>query len=249
MDVDDAAAGEDVLELVALQLVVAGAAADDDGLDVEVVQRVGDAVEQHPVVGDDLLGLVELAAASLRVAAAQVPRRQHRLHAGMPEHCLSREPDLREQTLRAATREVEDRLGVRGRRLRVADDRDVVLVLDVEQRPGRLLRQVARHLLVDEVDHLLLQRRGAHRRRRRGGLLVRQAAQQVVRGALRGEADVDHRRAHQLDRLRPRRVEEHHRHACCRAGSSSAPSCAAGCALFMDTSPKSIFTGHGDRHL
>jgi hypothetical protein len=61
VDVDDAAAGEDLVELVALQLVVAGAAAHHHGLDVEVVQRVGHAVEQHPVVGDDLLGLVELA--------------------------------------------------------------------------------------------------------------------------------------------------------------------------------------------
>ena len=60
VDVDDAAAREDLLELVAEQLIVAGAAADDDGADVEVVQRVGHPVEQHAVVGDDLLGLVEL---------------------------------------------------------------------------------------------------------------------------------------------------------------------------------------------
>jgi hypothetical protein len=43
VDVDDAAAGEDLVEAVALQLVVAGAAADDDGADVEVVEGVGDA--------------------------------------------------------------------------------------------------------------------------------------------------------------------------------------------------------------
>ena len=134
VDVDDPAAGEDLLELVALQLVVAGAAADHHGLDVEVVERVGDAVEQHPVVGDDLLGLVEVARAALRVAAAQVAGRQHRLHAGVPEHRLRRQADLREQPLRAAAGEIEHRLAVGVGRLRVADDRHVLLVLDVEQR-------------------------------------------------------------------------------------------------------------------
>ena len=42
-------------------------------------------------------------------------------------------------------------------------------------------------------------------------LRVGEAAQQVVGGALRLEADVDHRRAHDLDRLRAGRVEEDHR--------------------------------------
>ena len=129
VDVDDAAAGEDVFELVALQLVVAGAAADHHGLDVEVVQRVGDAVEQHPVVGDDLLGLVELARAALRIAAAQVARRQHGLHAGMPEHGLRGQADLENRRSEPQPGKVEHRLGVgRGRR-RVADDRHVVACL------------------------------------------------------------------------------------------------------------------------
>ena len=46
-------------------------------LDVEVVERVGDAVEQHAVVGDDLLALVVVACRGLRIAAAQVAGRQH----------------------------------------------------------------------------------------------------------------------------------------------------------------------------
>ena len=61
--------------IVALQLVVAGATAHHHGLDVQVVERVGHAVKQHPVVGNDLLGLVGLAAAALGVTAAQVAGR------------------------------------------------------------------------------------------------------------------------------------------------------------------------------
>ena len=49
------------------------------------------------VVGDDFLGLVELAGAALRIAAAQVAGRQHGLHAGVPEHRLRGQPHLREQ--------------------------------------------------------------------------------------------------------------------------------------------------------
>ena len=88
MDVDDAAAGEDFVKLVALQLVKTGAAADHHGLDVQVVQGVGHPVEQHPVVGDEFFGLVKLAGGALGVAAAQIARRQHGLHAGMPQHGL-----------------------------------------------------------------------------------------------------------------------------------------------------------------
>ncbi len=219
MDVDDPAAREDLVELVALQLVVAGAAAHHHGLDVEIVERVGHAVEEHAVVRDHLLGLVELAAAALRIAAAQVPWRQHRLHARMPEHRLRGQAHLREQALRPAPWEVEDRLGFRVGRLRVANDRHVVRILDVEQRARRLLRQVARHLLVDEVDHLFLERRHTQRGRRRAGLLLREAAQQVVGQALRLESDAHHARAHRLDGLRIGRVQEEHR---CRVAGTEA---------------------------
>ena len=43
-------------------LVHAGAARNNHGFDVEIVQRVGDAVEQHAIVGGDLAALVFLAA-------------------------------------------------------------------------------------------------------------------------------------------------------------------------------------------
>ena len=75
VDVDDAAAGEYFVKLVALQLVIAGTATHHHGLDVQVVERVGHAVKQHPVVGDDFVGLVELATAALWIAAAQIAGR------------------------------------------------------------------------------------------------------------------------------------------------------------------------------
>ena len=109
VDVDDAAAREDLVELVALQLIVASAATHHHGLDVQVVERVGHTVEQHAVVGDDLLGLVKLARTFLRVTAAQVTRRQHSLHAHMPEHGLCGQAHLAEQALGATTGEVKHR--------------------------------------------------------------------------------------------------------------------------------------------
>ena len=111
-------------------------------------------MEEHAVVGGDLLALVLLAGGGLRVAAAQVARRQHGVCADVVEHGLGGQPDLAEQALRAAAREVEHRVGVAVGLLRVADHRDDLVVLDVEQRAAGALGQVAGHRLVDEVDHL-----------------------------------------------------------------------------------------------
>ncbi len=88
VDINDAATREYLVKLVALQLVVTGAAAHHHGLDVHVVQRIGHAVEQDAVVRDDFFGLVKLTAAALRITAAQVTRRQYGLHPCMPEHGL-----------------------------------------------------------------------------------------------------------------------------------------------------------------
>ena len=90
-------------------------------------------MEQHPVVGDDFFGLVKLARTALRVAAAQVARRQHGLHTGVPQHGLGRQPDLAEQSLGAATREIKHRFGLGRGGDRVADDGHVVFVFDIEQ--------------------------------------------------------------------------------------------------------------------
>ena len=118
-------------------------------------------MKEHPVVGDDLVGLVELAAAALRIPTAQVARWQHSLHTHLPEHGLGGQAHLREEPLRATAGEVEDRLGVACRANGVSNDGHVVGVFDVEQGPGRLLGQVARHLLVHKVNDLLAQRRTA----------------------------------------------------------------------------------------
>ena len=161
MDVDDAAAGEDFVKLVALQLVKTGAAADHHGLDVQVVQGVGHPVEQHPVVGNEFFGLVKLTGGTLGVATAQIARRQHSLHASMPKHGLGGQPHLAEEPLRAATGEIKHGLGLGTGGLRVADDGHVVSVFDVQQGARGLFGQATGQLFVDKVDHLGFQRRRA----------------------------------------------------------------------------------------
>jgi hypothetical protein len=114
----------------------------------------------------------------LRVAAAQVARRQHGLRADFVEHRLGGQADLREQALRAAAREVEHRVAVviRGADLlRVADDRDDLVVLDVEQGACGALGQARRHRLVDEVDDLRPDRRRTQGGRRLAGSVLDQA--------------------------------------------------------------------------
>src|SRR3989344_5613130 len=76
VDVDEPRAGKDLVELVLLELVEAGAAGHDHGADVEVVERVREAVKEHAVGGDDALAALLFPRGGLRVAAAQVPRRQ-----------------------------------------------------------------------------------------------------------------------------------------------------------------------------
>jgi hypothetical protein len=75
--------------------------------------------------------------------------------------------DLREQPLRAAAREVEDRLGVDAR-LRVADDRHVARVLDVEEcARGSTRGMHARRVAVVAFGYLIPtpQRLGSQRSR------------------------------------------------------------------------------------
>src|SRR5690606_22324858 len=153
VDVDQAAPREYFLKLVACQLVVAGATADHHRLDVKIVKGGSHTVEQHAVVSDDLVGFVVHAIAALGVATAQVTRRQYRLHPGVPQHGLGGQAHLREQALRPTARKVKHRFGI-GRRFRAADNRYVVRVFNIQQFAGGWLGQVARHLLVDEVDDL-----------------------------------------------------------------------------------------------
>ena len=247
MDVEDAAAGEDLVELVALQLVVAGAAADDHGLDVEVVERVGDAVEQHAVVGDDLLGLVVLARAALRIAAAQVARRQH----ASARRRARASPASRGRPARtgAPSRSRGNRTPPRCRRWspsRVADDRHVVACPRCRAARARSLRQAARHLLVDEVDHLLLAAaRLPTRRRRRRGLLAgagRAAGCWPRRCALKPTSTITARISLIVSGL----VALRNNIAAALPGLKLFwPILRSRLRMVIDTSPKSMSTGHG----
>src|SRR6185312_11531954 len=153
----------------------------------------------------------------------------------MPEHRLGGYSNLREEPFRAAPREVEYRLGVAAGRRRIADDRHVVGVLDVEQRARRFLRQPGGHALVDEMHHLLAYRRPASGSGWAAGLCPRQALQHSMCGALRAVAPLDHELARDPDGLRPGRIEEEH-----RGGG-------AGIEAFPAHPPQQV--AHGHRHI
>ena len=99
VDIDDATAWKYLVELVALQLVITSSTTHHHSFDVEVVQRIGHAVKQHTVVGDDFFSLVKLPTAALGITATQITRRQNCLYARMPQHGLGGESYLTEQAL------------------------------------------------------------------------------------------------------------------------------------------------------
>ena len=70
MDIQQAAAWENFLKLIFLQLIHAGATTYHYRLDIKVVQCVGHAMEQNPILGGDLVAFVRIASRRLRVAAA-----------------------------------------------------------------------------------------------------------------------------------------------------------------------------------
>ena len=132
VDVKQARIRENFVKLVFFQLIHTRAARHDHGFDVQIVQRIGHSVEQYTVVRGDLIGFVIVTRRRLRIAAAQVARRQYGLHAGVIQHGLRRQSNLREHPLGTATREVEHGLGVAGGGLRIANDRHVFGVLNIE---------------------------------------------------------------------------------------------------------------------
>ena len=132
MDVDQTTAREDLLEFIAIKLIEAGAAADHDGFDVEVVECIGDPVEKDPIVRGDFFSLVILAGRTLGVAAAQISWRQHRLNAYVIKHGLRCQPDLREKALRATAGEIENGLCLNPSDFRVPNDRDNLIVFNVQ---------------------------------------------------------------------------------------------------------------------
>ena len=153
MDVDDTAAWEDFLKTVFFELVVAGAATDNDGLNVEVVEGVCHTVESHAVVGAHFFGFSLIAACVLWIAATHIAGWQDGLYADMPKHGLNGKPDLAEQALRAATWEIEHGLGI-FRRSRIADDRNTLVVFYAQHGARSFGRHAFRQRTVDEVDNL-----------------------------------------------------------------------------------------------
>ena len=168
------------------ELVHARAARHDHRLDVEIVERVGDAMEQHAVVGDDPLPALAprpppSADSRSRGSPAAAPSARRRARASP----ASRDPPARTA---ARSRSPGNRTPRRHPRppSRIADDRDDRVVLDVEERARRALRQSARHRLVDEVDDLRLERRRC--RRSRGGCRVCASREPEALARARGRA-------------------------------------------------------------
>ena len=204
MDVHDPAAGKDLVEFVALQLIEAGAAADHDGLDVQIIERGRDAMEQHPVVRDDLLRLVEFPGAALRDShstgnrgAARFVRRRTTALPGW------RAPPARTV---ARNRSPENKTRLRhslAGGLRVADDGHVIAVLDVEQRARRALfgRPPGMRLLTKWITCSFI---GGFPVVARWplGLRFGERMQRPVRQALGLVSPVDHHLARHLDGLR-----------------------------------------------
>ena len=202
MNIKNAASREDLLKLIACKLVVAGAARDHHGFNVEVVQGVGHTMKEHAVVGNDFVGLVELTRPTLRVATTQIPWGQNGLHPHMPEHGLGCKPHLREQALGAAAWKVKNRLGIGRAFYRVTNNGNVVGILDVKERTCRLFGKVARHFLVHKVNNLLAQRGLAQRWRGFGRLPFGQSLKELVAYALGLIAPVHHEGASHLNGLR-----------------------------------------------
>ena len=94
MNVEQPAARKDFFELILQQLIHAGAAGYDHGLDVEVIEGIGHAMEQHAIFGSNCIAFICLPAGGLRITAAQIAWRQHGLRAEFEQHGLCRQPDL-----------------------------------------------------------------------------------------------------------------------------------------------------------
>jgi len=211
VDIEQPAAGEDALELVLQKLVHAGAAGDDDSTDVEVVERVGDAMEQHPIVGGDLLAARGLAAGGLRVAAAEVTGRQHGLHPGIVEQRQRGQANLAEQPLGAAARKIEHRLGILAGTPRITQDRHRLAVLQFEHAAHVVLGKY-RQRSPYQVHHLLGDPGRPGGRCRPPGLAHQsEAASEPMGVALCGVAEFQHPLAQCTDQQRLCGVEERQR--------------------------------------
>ena len=235
VDVDDAAAGEDFFEAVFFELVVAGAATDDDGFDVEVVEGVRHAVEGDAVVGAHFFSFSFVAACVLRIAATHIAGRQDGLYADVPEHGLDGESDLAEQAFGAAAGEVEHGFGIFGRG-GVADDGDAFVVFDAEHGARCFGGHAFGQRTVDEVDNLFFDWGGADRGFGFGFLLFGtdwKKFADFVGEVLRGEAGLYHGGAQGFDGFGTGGVQKCHAHRCGR------------CEAFVTRIGKIVADGYG----
>ena len=88
MNINDSASRENLLKLIACQLVVAGSARHHHRFNIQIVQGISNPMEQHAIVCNHLLGFIELAVTALGVAAAEIAWRQYGLYAHIPKHGL-----------------------------------------------------------------------------------------------------------------------------------------------------------------
>src|SRR5450830_1041421 len=80
MDVDDTATWKNLIKLIGRQLVVARTTRNNDRFNVQIIEGVRHAVEQDTIIGHHFFRFIKLTATSLRITAAQVSWRQHRLN-------------------------------------------------------------------------------------------------------------------------------------------------------------------------
>ena len=167
-------------------------------------------MEQHAVVSNNFVGFIFLPGSTLRVATAQVSRRQHGLYPRMPQHGLGCQADLTEQALRATPRKGKYRLGIGIGGFRVADNRDVISVFNVQQGTCGFFRQAARHFFVNKVNYLLFDRRRTHGSTWLRSLLFCKYLQHLISQTLHFESYTYHGGTHQFDGLRIGSVQKEH---------------------------------------
>ena len=127
---------------------------------------------------------------------------------------------LAEQALGAATGEIKHRFGISRGLLRVADDRHIVAVFNVQQGSRGFVGQALGHFFIHEVNHLRLQRRGTDRGWGMLGLVVGQGGEQAMGHALRLHAQT----GELVPQLNGLRVDRSHQPRLeCRRGSETLP--------------------------
>ena len=132
MDINDSATRENLFKLIACQLVITSATRNNHCLDIQVIERVGHAMEKHAVVRDDLVCFIKITRTSLRITTAQITWRQNRLNTSVPQHGLRCQTYLREQSFGSTTREIEHCFCINRSCLWISDDRHHIRIFNIQ---------------------------------------------------------------------------------------------------------------------